>query len=453
MTITYTPTTNFGAKDSLPTNDPAKVIKGAEFSTEFTAIQTAFGQAAPVASPTFTGNATFDGGTLYVDSANNRVGVGTVAPQNPFHVAAASAGALDLARFRLEGATNNPMLKIEADEANQTAGLDVSGSTATELTFSVAGTERARIDGSGNFGIGTPNPSAPLEVRGDTDELAAVIVGRSDANEEITFGSFGASNPNGIPALLGSSDFGGIIQGGTNGNLVLAIRDNDTSDAVVIISGGGDFMTDDTYDTTVATFKADGKVGIGTASPSAKLEVEDDDFARLDLNLSDASGTTIADVRGLVAGSEKWRLGKTASSSDDFTINVAGSEAMRIDSSGNLLAGTAAVTGSLSNTTRVTGGIFSTNNGTTSVPNATWTTLATIPTGDAVYLVTAYLPNSGDPAGYNAVSIVTTSLTGTNLVDIKNANQVALRMSGSNLQVNHGQGTTQPINWSILRLA
>jgi hypothetical protein len=58
MSITYTPATNFGAKDSLPTNDPDKVIKGSEFSTEFTAIQTAFGLAAPAASPTFTGTVT-----------------------------------------------------------------------------------------------------------------------------------------------------------------------------------------------------------------------------------------------------------------------------------------------------------------------------------------------------------------------------------------------------------
>ena len=58
MAVTYTPTTNFSAKDSLPSNDPSKVIKGSEFSVEFTAIQTAFSLAAPVASPTFTGTVT-----------------------------------------------------------------------------------------------------------------------------------------------------------------------------------------------------------------------------------------------------------------------------------------------------------------------------------------------------------------------------------------------------------
>ena len=69
MAITYTPATNFNAKDSLPTNDPDKVIKGSEFSTEFVAIQAAFGLAAPAASPTFTGTVTIssvdiNGGTI-----------------------------------------------------------------------------------------------------------------------------------------------------------------------------------------------------------------------------------------------------------------------------------------------------------------------------------------------------------------------------------------------------
>jgi len=61
MSITYNASTNFGAKDALPANDPNKVIYGSEFTTEFVAIGTAFGEAAPTASPTFTGTATFSG--------------------------------------------------------------------------------------------------------------------------------------------------------------------------------------------------------------------------------------------------------------------------------------------------------------------------------------------------------------------------------------------------------
>jgi len=57
----YTKSTNFTAKDSLPTGDTNKVIRGSEFDTEFDAIQTAVGTKADLASPTFTGTATFDG--------------------------------------------------------------------------------------------------------------------------------------------------------------------------------------------------------------------------------------------------------------------------------------------------------------------------------------------------------------------------------------------------------
>ena len=37
----YTKTTNFTAKDTLPTGNPAKIIKGSDFDTEFDALVTA----------------------------------------------------------------------------------------------------------------------------------------------------------------------------------------------------------------------------------------------------------------------------------------------------------------------------------------------------------------------------------------------------------------------------
>ena len=39
--MSYTRTTNFGAKDSLPSGDTNKIVKGAEFDVEFNNIQTA----------------------------------------------------------------------------------------------------------------------------------------------------------------------------------------------------------------------------------------------------------------------------------------------------------------------------------------------------------------------------------------------------------------------------
>jgi len=54
----YTKTTNFTAKDSLPSGDSSKVIRGSEFDTEFNAIATASATKADSASPTFTGTVT-----------------------------------------------------------------------------------------------------------------------------------------------------------------------------------------------------------------------------------------------------------------------------------------------------------------------------------------------------------------------------------------------------------
>ena len=55
----YVKSTNFTAKDSLPTGDANKVIRGSEFDTEFNAIQVASATKANLGSPTFTGTATF----------------------------------------------------------------------------------------------------------------------------------------------------------------------------------------------------------------------------------------------------------------------------------------------------------------------------------------------------------------------------------------------------------
>jgi hypothetical protein len=50
----YTKSTNFTSKDSLPTGDSLKIIKGAEFDTEFNAIATAVATKADSSSPTLT---------------------------------------------------------------------------------------------------------------------------------------------------------------------------------------------------------------------------------------------------------------------------------------------------------------------------------------------------------------------------------------------------------------
>lgn len=51
----YVKSTNFTSKDSLATGNPLKIIKGAEFDTEFNALATAVATKANINSPSFTG--------------------------------------------------------------------------------------------------------------------------------------------------------------------------------------------------------------------------------------------------------------------------------------------------------------------------------------------------------------------------------------------------------------
>jgi len=54
----YSKTTSFGAKDTLPSGDTNKIIRGSEFDTEFDAIAVASATKSDSASPTFTGTVT-----------------------------------------------------------------------------------------------------------------------------------------------------------------------------------------------------------------------------------------------------------------------------------------------------------------------------------------------------------------------------------------------------------
>lgn len=51
----YVKATNFTAKDTLPTGNSGKIIKGAEIDTELTAVASAIASKADINSPTFTG--------------------------------------------------------------------------------------------------------------------------------------------------------------------------------------------------------------------------------------------------------------------------------------------------------------------------------------------------------------------------------------------------------------
>ena len=126
MSLTYTITTDFGAKDSLPTGDSGKIIKGAEFTTEFNAIQSAFALAAPVANPTFTGTVTIPTATVTTFTLGGTTITATGAELN-----------------YMDGVTSNVQTQLDAKaplaSPTFTGTVDLSGSTLTLADNQISG--------------------------------------------------------------------------------------------------------------------------------------------------------------------------------------------------------------------------------------------------------------------------------------------------------------------------
>jgi len=211
------------------------------------------------------------------------VGIGPLTADPPHTLSLGQTNVAGAQTIRLAG-NGNPKHEIQFREASVDYGFTIryAGDATDNKLHIVAhendtnGTEAITISRStGKVGIGNTDPAHQLDVEGGNNVFDIARFGNSSSdNSEVTIGYFDANANNGIPALITASDFGGLIQGGENGHLVLGIRDNDNTDALDIVSGGGDFMTDSTYDTLVATFKADGKVGIGHNAPTHTLHVD-----------------------------------------------------------------------------------------------------------------------------------------------------------------------------------
>ena len=106
---------------------------------------------APLASPDFTGDVTFDTSTLVVDSTNNRVGIGIASPSHPLHVSGAS-GATQ-AFFNTTSGNTNFQIKVTEDAG--TVLISKDNTAARSLSFQIGESNVAMtIDTSGNVLVG-----------------------------------------------------------------------------------------------------------------------------------------------------------------------------------------------------------------------------------------------------------------------------------------------------------
>ena len=209
--------------------------------------------------------------------------------------------------FRRIGATINPALGIYANETGNSVGFntDYAGAVSPAITFSIATSEKVRIDNTGNLLIGK------------TDTLftsAGTIIYPSSGLDVIRDG-----NP--VLALNRLTSEGRII------DLYIA-----TSLVGSICGLGGGGVSFNTSTTEKMRIASDGNVGINTTSPSDKLDVNGAVYIRggNSLKLDNTSNNYVAQINN--GGS---------SGASTLVFQTGGSPRMRIINNGNVGIGTA----------------------------------------------------------------------------------------------------------------
>ena len=133
-----------------------------------------------LSSPAATALTIQSGGTTAMTvSTGQNVGIGTVSPSEKLDVAGAirSSGSTN-PYFVLSDGTNNGYMQLAGSVFNFYTAQSIP------MTFSVAGTERMRIDANGNMGIGTTSPSTRLQTSTTSDGAQAIFVGAQSTNEQ-----------------------------------------------------------------------------------------------------------------------------------------------------------------------------------------------------------------------------------------------------------------------------
>jgi hypothetical protein len=105
------------------------------------------------------------GGVAKMIINNGNVGIGTTSPASKLEIRDSIDTVLRVVK------TGISVLDLKVT----TGSSDISSSNSNDLTFTTGGSERLRINTSGNVGIGTTSPSAKLHVSGDSSSAALPI--------------------------------------------------------------------------------------------------------------------------------------------------------------------------------------------------------------------------------------------------------------------------------------
>ncbi len=192
---------------------------------------------------------------LHWDDTNNRLGIGTASPSELLHIRKDAAAVVAI---KAQNATANSVMEYQAgnDADNWWFGIDGSDNFGISDVTGQA-SQRLVITQSGNIGIGTSAPSETLSVVGDGSFTKSA--GYTELKLKRT-GSYSGTDPIGNILFYADTDSVGGLQ---------VIRDG-ADDAAAL-----QFFTQPTGGANSERMRIDssGNIGIGTTSPSGKLEI------------------------------------------------------------------------------------------------------------------------------------------------------------------------------------
>ena len=263
-------------------------------------------------------------------------------------------------------------------------GTFLGSAENSPLVFSQNNAEQMRINTSGNVGIGTSSPSARLDVR--TAALGTALQLTDDTNYGANF--IGVSG--GLKLAMNGSQTFAIWQDvntrfliNSSGNVGIGTT-SPIRKLTVSSAGAVEFVLQDTSQAANSrnwrifntgntmyfgtlndagtagndylTINSSGNVGIGTSSPSQKLDVEGGTrtygianfdgatYAALDFKVAGTHKGYIATANAVIGGGSANDLAVDASTGN-LILATGDVERMRIDSSGNVIVGSTATIG------------------------------------------------------------------------------------------------------------
>ena len=220
------------------------------------------------------------------------LGIGTRSPDGELHVLGTGGGNGDIYVERTSGAK----IHLQAQSANGKIGT----SSNHNLGLNTNGTTRVTIDTNGRVGIGTTSPADELHVDGSGDTSVRITTTSTTAEPKLVF-------------VDGSGDYSSLEK--VNRDIKIKA-----------------------FNTDVAYFTNSGRVGIGTSSPDANLDIESD---LPTIRLTETDDSTYSEISQSFGYLTINNDAGNSGSGDAIIFKVDNSEKVRFESGGSVLIGNA----------------------------------------------------------------------------------------------------------------